>query len=84
MYYYYYNKLFLFFRLYENSSSLQNQKNNVGDIIQGDTDDEDSISRCSSITSTTVTIVSSLVPSSTHSNPLQIRKFSEDLIVSKL
>lgn len=66
-----------YFRLFENLSQQQ-QKNNV---VEYDSDDEDSISRCSSATSTTATVSSSVFPSN-HSN--FSRKYSEDLNVSKV
>lgn len=72
--------IFFLFRLYENSSQQQHQKNNLGDALQYDSDDEDSISRCSSATSTTATVSSSVFPS----NSLNFfRKYSEEFNVCK-
>lgn len=51
----------------------------MGDALQYDSDDEDSISRCSSATSTTATISSSILP---YNNANSSHKYSEDLNVS--
>lgn len=69
------------FRLYENSSHQQQQKINVADTPQYDSDDEDSISRCSSATSTTATIASSVFP---YQPSHGTRKYSEEMSVSAM
>ncbi|XP_050434218.1 uncharacterized protein LOC126841666 isoform X2 [Adelges cooleyi] len=68
-----------YLRLYENTlqQHIQNQKNLLLDTVQSDSDDEDSISRCSSATSTTATIASSINPPSY--NPHSLRKPSDDI-----
>ncbi|VVC31045.1 Hypothetical protein CINCED_3A015141 [Cinara cedri] len=68
------NSSVFYLRFYENSSRLH-QNNNMAGSLQYDSDDEDSISRCSSATSTTATVSSSINPPSYTNFP---RKFSED------
>lgn len=77
--YFMFLSMYIFSRLYENSSQQQ-QKNNLGDPFQYDSDDEDSISRCSSATSTTATVSSLVVPSN---NSNFYRKYSEEFNVCK-
>lgn len=72
--------LYFFLRLYECSNQLHQKFNLVDPSLQSDSED-DTISRCSSATSTTATISSSIFPPN---HLYASRKYSEDLNVSRI